>query len=78
MALGTWVNTQLVTYGNGMLKEERKDRLDEIGLRWRVAKSEENSAKCSTMEWNDCFELLVQFVKDEVRHGNCVVSIFAS
>jgi hypothetical protein len=38
MALGTWVNAQLVTYRNDKLKEERKDRLDEIGLQWNVGR----------------------------------------
>jgi outer membrane receptor for ferrienterochelin and colicin len=36
LALGKLVSSQKIAYGNGNLKEERKE-LSEIGLQWSVA-----------------------------------------
>jgi len=69
MALGTWVSRQLAAYGKGTLEEERIARLNAIGLQWRNQ---------GTTRWNDSCDLLEQYVKEQVRHGNCTVCIFAS
>jgi hypothetical protein len=48
MALGEWVDTQQVLYGNVNLKEERKNRLNKIGLQWSIRRTAWNTM-CDTL-----------------------------
>jgi O-glycosyl hydrolase len=40
--------------------------------------SKKSAPKLQETKWTDWCDLLDQYVKEQVRHGNCIVYIFAS
>jgi hypothetical protein len=64
-SLGLWVMTQRGRHANNIMRQDRKELLDEIGFVWRVEKSAITSA-----QWNKRYEKLVKFKR---KNGNCLV-----
>lgn len=52
--LGRWINRQRSLYQSGKLKEERREELEKIGLKWAVL---------STTSWQSMFDSLCIYVK---------------
>lgn len=59
VSLGAWVGNQRDDYRNGKLREDRKAKLESIGIRFQVRDIEK--------EWQEKFELAVAFLK---HHGH--------
>jgi hypothetical protein len=64
-SLGLWVMTQRGRHANIIMRQDRKELLDEIGFVWRVEKSAITSAL-----WNKRYEKLVKLKR---KNGNCLV-----
>ena len=60
--LGIWVRTQRVAYMAGSLAQDRIERLDGIGFKWKQR---------DKVPWETRFDQLVQY---KAKHGDCNIS----
>jgi hypothetical protein len=64
-SLGRWVGKQRKCHKNDVMKQDRKDLLDELGFVWTV-----DCDDYFHSQWKEQYEKMVKF---EQRHGNCLV-----
>jgi hypothetical protein len=64
-SLGFWVRNQRNCYKNDVMKQDRKDLLDELGFVWEV-----DCGDYYHNQWKEQYEKMVEF---EQKHGNCLV-----
>jgi hypothetical protein len=71
--LGRWVGHQRTGLAAGMMRPERKDRLDKLGFVWK-AKSNRSDVPVQVSSkqrmWDDLYAMLLEFKKE---HGHCRV-----
>jgi hypothetical protein len=65
-SLAQWVRTQRTFHSSNKLRQDRKERLDEIGLAWKLASPRNINDKL----WHQQYEKLVEFKR---RNGHCTV-----
>jgi hypothetical protein len=67
-SLGTWVSAQRMFHTNNIIRQDRKDLLDEIGFAWKAesARYKNHGYKL----WHQQYEKLVEFKR---KHGHCTV-----
>jgi hypothetical protein len=67
--LGRWVNRQRSCLAAGLMKPERKDKLDELGFVWKVGVCD-GSSSLQERTWDELYERLLEFQEE---HGHCRV-----
>jgi uncharacterized protein YbgA (DUF1722 family) len=63
-SLGLWVHTQRKRHANNIMRQDRKELLDEIGFAWKT------QAANNDKKWRTQYEKLVDFKR---KNGNCLV-----
>jgi hypothetical protein len=83
-SLSFWVKNQRKRLGNDIIRQDRKDLLDQLGFVWRTERHDrrwnetfeklnaykQNHGNCSVRRWNETFEKLKAYKQN---HGNCSV-----
>jgi hypothetical protein len=67
-SLGMWVARQRNGHNNDKLRQDRKERLDEIGFAWKA--DDDHTFKPDDKLWHHKYEKLVEFKR---KHGHCMV-----
>jgi hypothetical protein len=73
-ALGDWVSKQRSYHKNGLIRQDRKELLDEIEFVWKVhidvRQGVHHYSRVYDKRWHHQYEKLVEFKR---KHGNCLV-----
>jgi uncharacterized protein YbgA (DUF1722 family) len=67
-SLGIWVSTQRIFHTNNIIRQDRKDLLDEIGFAWKAESARYTNHGYKL--WHQQYKKLVEF---ERKHGHCAV-----
>ena len=59
--LGTWLNTQRMLFNKGKLRQDRKERLESMGMEWGLP---------NHIVWDNTFNQLLEY---HAEYGNCLV-----
>jgi hypothetical protein len=70
--LGRWVSTQRQLNRKGMLTEDRKLQLEDLGFTWKVRDALTDDFSYQENKWQLQYELLLSFYKE---HGHCIVPV---
>jgi hypothetical protein len=68
--LGTWVNAQRGRHANNIMRQDRKELLDEIGFAWKGRGAGNYNKKKHDKYWHQQYEKLVEFKQ---KNGHCLV-----